>query len=200
MDIGIFNFLAVLLLLGFLYYFYRTSLNEKQEKKQDELLELQKRYNDEVEALQTLYEKNGVPSIESDILLKKGEVLYAKFSGTWNELRRTTTNVSYGGFSTRIPIMKGLSYRTGSYNLNRETADILTPIDSGDLYITNKAIFFRGGLGNKTLQYNKISHVILGINGFTLERESGKGIFFTCNKPQPNQLVALHLAWHSNRG
>lgn len=185
--------------IGVLIYLWYLG-NKRIEREKQELLVIQKKYNDEAESLQELYMKNGVPSIEPDILLKKGEVLFAKFSGTWNELRRHTTNIRYSGFSTRIPIMKGLSYRSGSYDVDRQTADIQISIDRGDMYITNKAIFFRGQLGNKTLQYDKISNVIVGLDGFTLERESGKSIFFACNRPQPKQLVALQLTWQNTRG
>ncbi|MFN5170514.1 MAG: hypothetical protein ACK5DD_12880 [Cyclobacteriaceae bacterium] len=100
---------AILFLCGFVGFlgvliWYKLKDDKRVKKRNQqayqELLATQERYNKEVEVLQDLYEKNGVPSIESDMLLKKGELLHAKFSGSWNELRRHTTNISYGGFES----------------------------------------------------------------------------------------------------
>ena len=200
MESYIFTIITLLLFIGIGIYF--TNKGRKATELENKLLnEKIERYQNEATRLNEEYSKNGIPIIESDIALKSHEKLYAKISNiTWNELRRHTTNVSYGGISTRIPIMKGLSYRAGSYNVNRETTDVITPLDKGDLYVTSKAIFFRGRLGNKTIQYNKIVNLSFALDGFNIERETGKSILINGALLKPNQIVSLKMIWENNRG
>lgn len=189
---------VVVLTIGGMIYFIQ--LKEKTKRAEDEKLALRiSKLNSELMMIQKQYEQSGVPLIESDIILKRGERLYAKLLDiTWSEIRRETTSLNISGFSARVPFGSGISYKSGSYNIERVTSDQLTQIDSGDLYFTNKSMLFRGKLGNKNITHSKILNIIPHLEGIIIEKETGRSIFISCSI-KTEQLVALMLTWAENR-
>jgi len=116
------------------------------------------------------YEEAGIPTIESDISLKKGEALYVRLSTVqWMEYRKK--RIGNHGLTAKVKITKGLYYRAGQ--TLSESVDQLTPIDTGDLYFTNMGVFFRGRLGNKNISYDKIVMLTPFPQGLKIERETG---------------------------
>lgn len=147
------------------------------------------------------YEKTGIPTIESDISLKRGESLHVRLGGIqWMEYRKKSTGrVTAHGLTARVKIAKGLYYRAGTGQVITERIDQLTPIDNGDLYFTNKGIFFRGNLGNKNISYDKIIMLTPFQKGIKIERETGKDIYIPCNV-RPDNAAAIVLLWDKIRG
>ncbi|MDZ7647953.1 MAG: hypothetical protein U5K54_12690 [Cytophagales bacterium] len=171
---------SIIVIIGGAIYYVTTTNKEKRELELQRNTEELEWYKAEFLRIGDDYEKSGVPTIESDIILKKTESLYAAFHNvTWNEYRRKTTSISYSGLSARVGIMKGLSYRTGSMQIDRNSIDTITPIDTGDLYFTNKGLFFRGRLGNKNLPYNKIYKPSTNTKGSYFRKRIRKEHLFT---------------------
>ena len=136
-------------------------------------------------------ENGELQGIESDINIQKSETLYYKAPIGWYEERTRTTNVNYGGVSTRIRICKGVYINAGSIAPSRHTEEYLKFIDSGDVYITNKRIIFRGEHGNKTIALNKILSYTPYNNGIQIEKDSGKSPCFKCDDPE---LMGMYLS------
>jgi hypothetical protein len=119
-------------------------------------------------------ENEALPVIAAPINLQKGEVCHASFSAQWYELRTRTVRSYRSGPVASIRIMKGLSYRVGSYQTHRVTADELTLIDAGVGYITNKRFIFDGARKNTTIRYPGILSLTPYADGVEIEKATGK--------------------------
>lgn len=123
---------------------------------------------DEYNALEEL------PEVDCPLSLQKSEVCYWAGEASWYEFRSVTKRINYRGLTASIPIAKGLRYRVGSITPNVERSSELTPIDHGQLYITNKRILFDGGEKNTTLTWGGLTQVQLFDGGVILEKGTGK--------------------------
>lgn len=146
------------------------------------------------------YETSGIPQIDSDISFKRGETLHVKVEGIqWMEYRKKRTGrVMAHGVTARVKIAKGLFYRAGTGQMISESIDQLTPVDNGDLYFTNKGVFFRGNLGNKNIPYDKIIMLTPFQKGIKIERDAGKDVYIPCSV-QPDNAAAIVLLWDKIR-
>lgn len=100
-----------------------------------------------------------------NIVFKKGEVLHHGQSAVLRKLKRVTTRVHYGGFTSSIKITKGLRYRVGSLRVGATTTETLAAEDSGGFYLTNQRVGFMGGRKHFSLPYNKSPRSSLGQMG-----------------------------------
>lgn len=119
-------------------------------------------------------ENGALPTIIPDIALRAKEVCHASTPVIWYELRRVTQRVDYQGISYSIPIMKGFRYRIGSVAPSPVRKDVLTQIDQGQLYITNKRLIFNGALGNKSIPFASILRIQAYSDGVMVEKATGK--------------------------
>src|SRR5688572_31203585 len=73
-------------------------------------------------------------------------------------------------------IMKGVRWRMGSISVERVSQDVLTPIDSIDLYITNKKVFLRGDKKNTDRKSTRLnsSHSQISYAVFCLKKKKTK--------------------------
>ena len=122
-------------------------------------------------------ENADLPVLNSDINLQNSERLHFQSYIDWQEQRRVTKRINYGGPTARIKIMKGVYYRIGSVNVQRVSEDTWQKIDNGILYLTNKRLIFMGQKGNKTIPINKILDFKPYKNGVDIQKESGKSPF-----------------------
>jgi hypothetical protein len=106
------------------------------------------------------------------------------------ELRTKTEGYKYRGPAVRLRITKSLYYRTGDIKTTRETKDVITLIDSGDLYVTNKRILFNGGKGNKVIKYSQIIDLTPYTDGVKIVRDTGKEINFQLSEQDGEVLTA----------
>ena len=113
-------------------------------------------------------DNGNLPVYQPDIILPKSESCHYIASAKLYETRKVTTRVNYGGPTFRLKIAKGIYYRTGSVSVSRDTQDVLTFIDSGKLFITNKRILFVGERNNKTIRYAQV----IDINPYSEDRKS----------------------------
>ena len=119
-------------------------------------------------------ENEALPVVTVPINLQKGEVCHASFGVHWYELRTRTVRTYRSGPVATIRIMKGLSYRVGSRQTHRVTADELTLIDAGVGYITNKRFIFDGSKKNATIRYAGILALTPYADGLEIEKATGK--------------------------
>jgi hypothetical protein len=54
--------------------------------------------------------------------------------------------------------MKGLHWRYGSIAVQKVTTDVMTQVGTGNLYVTNKRVFFDGTKKNISIPLGKITN------------------------------------------
>ncbi len=135
-------------------------------------------------------ENGSLPTYGTDIILQKDETCHYKGSAKLFEIRTKTTGVKYGGLSTRLRITKSLYYRAGNIKTTRETKDVMTLIDSGDLYVTNKRILFNGDKSNKIIRYSQIIDLTPYTDGVGIVRDTGKESTFQLSEGDGETLIA----------
>src|SRR5690606_40389673 len=92
----------------------------------------------------------------------------------WGDIRTETRTIRYGGPTARIRIAKGIYWRTGSMNVQRVTEEVLKPIDTGQLYITNKRVIFLGRNRNTNVRLNRILDFTIYTDGIELVKDAGR--------------------------
>jgi hypothetical protein len=123
-------------------------------------------------------ENEELPNIETDIMLPKTERCYLQCTARLYETRKVTKSVSYGDPTLRLKIMKGVYYRVGNIGIQRHSEDVLTLIDDGRLFITNKRILFAGGKQNRTIKYNQIIDITPYSDGVEISKDAGRSPTF----------------------
>jgi len=127
-------------------------------------------------------ENGEIPIVDVDINLQSKEKCYFSTQAEWHELRRVTQRVGYSGPTLRIKITKGLYWRAGNLGARTYSDDVLTHIDTGYLYLTNKRIIFKGVRKNTTIQLSKILDFIAYKDGVEIQKDSGKNPFLKFNQ------------------
>jgi hypothetical protein len=182
--------------VAFIYNYYSSKIDTENALRQIKKDQKETQaFVSEFQRIAEEYEEAGIPTIESDISLKKGEALHVKLSAIqWMEYRKK--RIGNHGLTAKVRITKGLYYRAGQ-SLS-ESVDQLTPIDNGDLYFTNIGIFFRGKLGNKNVSYDKIVMLTPFPQGLKIERDTGKDIYVPY-AILPKHAAAIVLLWDKVR-
>ena len=135
-------------------------------------------------------ENGDLPVYETNIFLQKDEVCHYQGSVKLFEIRTKSTGYKYRGPTVRWRITKSLYYRAGDIKTTRETKDVMTLIDSGDLYVTNKRILFNGGKGNKVIKYSQIIDLTPYTDGVGVVRDTGKESTFQLSENDGETLIA----------
>ncbi len=121
---------------------------------------------------------NGTPpQIPVSIHLPRGEVCYFKTDVAWYELRRVTRRIRYGGPTMRIKLMKGVYWRMGDLGVRSVSEDVMTRIDEGTVYVTNRRLLFRGERKNTSIRLSKILDITPHRNGVEIEKDTGRSPF-----------------------
>jgi len=129
-----------------------------------------------------LIENGNLPIVDVDINLQKNEDCYFTANANWYEYRRVTRRVRYGGPTFRLKIAKGLYWRAGDLGVQAVSDDILTLIDTGLLYLTDKRIIFVGRKNTKTIRHPKVLDFTPYKNGVEILKDSGKSPFLEFEK------------------
>lgn len=135
-------------------------------------------------------ENGDLPVYETDIFLQKDEVCHYIGFAKLFELRTKTEGYKYRGPAVRLRITKSLYYRMGDIKTTRETKDVTTLIDSGNLYVTNKRILFNGDKGNKVIRYSQIIDLTPYTDGVGIVRDTGKEMTFQLSDEDGETLIA----------
>lgn len=121
-----------------------------------------------------LIENAELPVKQVNISLQKNEQCYFYIDTEWLENRTVTKRINYGGPVLRVKIMKNIYYRAGSLEVQRITSDVLSTIDNGITYVTNKRLIFVGGKKNANIPLSKILSLTPYSDGVGIEKDSGK--------------------------
>ena len=106
-------------------------------------------------------------------------------------VKRTVVRRNYGGFSSSIKIFGSLRYRVGSFDVQRETQDQLTKIDSGTAIFTDQRVIFNGEYKNINFKLNKVLDIKEYNNGIQIGKDSGGDIFFNFTEGVGDATVLL---------
>jgi len=118
-----------------------------------------------------------IPTVDVSIHLQRKELCYFTTDADWLEMRRQTRRIRYGGPTARIKICKGVYWRMGDVAVQRVSRDVLTPIDKGTLYLTNKRLLFTGQMRNKVIRLNRILDFTQHLDGVMIEKDRGRSPF-----------------------
>ena len=105
--------------------------------------------------------------------------------------KRVTTRRSYGGFGTSIKVWGPLRYRTGSYEVERQTEQRLEKVDSGILVFTSKRVIFSGSLKSLNFKYSKVLDVTVYNNAIEIDKDTGGDVVFFFPSGQAEAAVIL---------
>lgn len=119
-----------------------------------------------------------LPPVPVDIHLQKTETCYFAIPASWSEERTRTRSYRYHGPTARLRIAKGFYWRIGSVNVNRTTEEVLTQIDEGRLYFTNKRVLFLGGSRNTNIRLNRVLDFVPYSDGLKIVKDSGHNPIF----------------------
>ena len=79
----------------------------------------------------------------------------------------------------------------GSYDVQRETKDQLTKIDSGTAIFTDQRVIFNGEYKNINFKLNKILDIKEYNNGIEIGKDSGGDVFFNFDQGAGDATVLL---------
>ena len=142
-------------------------------------------------------EDGDIPEVPVPIALQHAEKCYFAASVSWLEYVRRTTRVRYSGPSFRFRIVKGLYWRAGDMGVQVVSKDILTPIDSGHVYLTNRRVILVGAHQNLSVPISSIIDFHTYKNGVELEKATGKNPFLEFSHDIPMFALLLRRLLHA---
>ena len=118
-----------------------------------------------------------LPTVEVPINLQRNESCYLKTSAEWHEIRKRTTRINYSGPVASVRIAKGVRWRMGSVGVRTHSENVLTKIDAGTVYLTNKRLIFTGAQKNSTRPLSGILEFTPYRDGIEIHKGSGRNPF-----------------------
>ena len=121
-----------------------------------------------------------LPEVPVEIELQRGESCHFSAANvTQKELRAISKRVADAGPATSVQVMKGIRFRIGSISSQRIAQDVLTTIDRGPLFVTNKRVFIQGEHKKTSMPLSKLIHFTVFSDGLQIQKDTGKDIFVT---------------------
>jgi hypothetical protein len=114
--------------------------------------------------------------------------------------KRITVRRSYGGFGTSIKIWGPIRYRTGSYDVARETENQVVKVDTGTLVFTSKRVIFSGGLKSFNFKLSKVLDVTSYANAIVIDKDTGGDAIFFFPDGQAEAAVILRRLVRQAKG
>ena len=142
-------------------------------------------------------EDGDIPEVPVPIALQHAEKCYFMAPVRWLEYLRRTTRVRYGGPSFRFRIVKGLYWRAGDMGVQVVSKDVLTPIDSGQVYVTSRRVILEGARQNVSIPISSIIDFHTYKNGVELEKATGKNPFLEFSHDIPMFALLLRRLLHA---
>ena len=116
--------------------------------------------------------------VDAPVLLKRGEFCVYVVSAEAFEDRSRTVRVNYHGPTVRIPIMKGVSYRLGSFAPSRQTEEYQHSFGAGALCMTNQRLLWVSPKKSISVPLSNIVHFDPFTDGLRIFKGSGKPLLF----------------------
>jgi hypothetical protein len=84
-----------------------------------------------------------------------------------------------------------LRYRSGSYDVERQTEQRLEKVDSGTLVFTSKRVIFSGSLKSMNFKFSKILNVTVYSDALEIDKDTGGDVVFFFPDGQTEAAVIL---------
>lgn len=139
-----------------------------------------------------------LPVVPSPLGLQSGEVAHMWVTAEAFEDRQRTKAVSFAGPVISIPIMKGVRYRMGRYNVGRETYQYQHSFGVGTLVVTNKRLLFVGDR-SLTVRLPNVLDVQGYSDGVKVTKTTGKPQTFVYGEGNRDFGIVLARAWTEAR-
>lgn len=110
--------------------------------------------------------------------LHDDETCYAIAYASLYQDRNVVSRVGYHGFSGRIRIAKGISYRTGTYGVTRETSEQTQHIADGTLCVTDQRLLFLSDTKNLDLRFDRLLSTATGPFAIEVSRANAGAFLF----------------------
>jgi len=114
--------------------------------------------------------------------------------------RRITTRRSYGGFGGSIKIWGPLRYRSGSYEVERQTEQRLEKVDTGILVFTSKRVIFSGSIKSLNFKLTKVLDITVYNNAIEIDKDTGGDVVFFFPSGQAEAAVILRRLMRQAKG
>ena len=168
--------LAIIFAIGYIVIksTYSQHQTNKQKKQQD---------------LQISQNTTGLTPIPASIILKRGEVAYYEDHSVYSEVRVERRRQSVFLWQSKSGRSKTGTFYGGSVGKSKPV-DVLTEIDSGTLTLTNKRLYFDGGIRNKNIKLNSIMSIDIINNFFSADQKEisvenrSKSLYFSTSNPR----------------
>jgi hypothetical protein len=138
-------------------------------------------------------EQGDLPRLDVPLNLKRGEQCHFQTPAIHLERRSLTRAIGYAGPTGSIRIAKGIRFRVGAIVPQRITEEVLAPLDSGVLYVTNRRLLFDGSKQSRTFELTKIINFTPYRDGLGIERDRGKDQMFQFEGEGEGELAAMIL-------
>jgi len=134
-------------------------------------------------------------SLETHVILQKGEIAHFVADSTVNEIKTISLGYKGGSHGISIPIGLGLRYRIGSHKGHIEKEDRLLETSRGNLIITNSRFFLHPIPGNKPLSIpiNKILSFHCSENMIEIFKDGREKGYYIKTDPGSVKIVNLCL-------
>lgn len=130
-----------------------------------------------------------LPPVDAAVLLKRGETCFLETRCEVTEHRTETSRVRYAGTSGRVRLGRNLSYRTGSYSVQRTTRDVVRSHGQGKFYATDKRLLWVGTNDTISINLSAIVKYETYLNGIQVTRDRGKPLFFNWGSQSKLQTI-----------
>jgi hypothetical protein len=136
--------------------------------------------NGAIEEGRKLYRAHHGPMepVDAPVLLKRGEFCVYVVAAETFEDRSRTVRVNYHGPTVRIPIMKGVSYRLGSFAPSRQTEEYQHSFGTGALCMTNQRLLWISPKKSISVPLSNIVRFDPFTDGLRIFKGTGKPLLF----------------------
>lgn len=128
------------------------------------------------------------PPLDVGMMLNDGEVCYYSIGTTWHQARVRTHG--YAGTSISLPSgIKGVRFKLGRFTPIR--SEQMTPLSSGELFVTTDRLFFNGTTRNVSIPLKKIVDGEVFVDALKIEKATGKDDMFSMSPPEARYILSL---------
>ena len=127
-------------------------------------------------------ENAGFTPIEAPMIGLKNETCVLLIHAKYVRRRQRTRFVHYGSVPLHIKIIEGTYWKLALPAARELAKEIWEVCDMGDIYLTEKRIFFSGERSKKSLSLHKINNFSAYENGVEIEQLDGTSIFFALQR------------------
>lgn len=123
-------------------------------------------------------ENDEMPALVVDLNIPRSEKCYFVVEDAlWYEELEATDHGSYAQSNLSLKIAKGIYWRERNRDSMTLHEDRWVKVDTGNLYLTNKRLFFRGKNGDKIMLLSRVLDFTVYENGIEVQKNSDKDVF-----------------------